>query len=210
MSKSKRGTIWCMVIFVIALFICGCSLWPEKESYSTTNIDEYRNFENHIEGEKDGIFSGLKIFPVKITNQMQDVSYMYECGNIAFNNGYLIYLECSWTEESFENEIIRLQEIFVSNKDETKRVIYDEELFAYPAYIAVYDESEDRKEYALVDKDKRKTIYLYCQFQNHLLESKIESQYYAKRTENMENKLLQGGYNMYKFEIENGIFEYIK
>lgn len=199
-----------IVILTSMSFTVGCAAWPEKETYSTTNIEEYRNFEGHISEEKEGIFSGLKIFPLELTEEIHSVSYIYECENVAFNNGYFIYLEGVWSEAAFEQEIQRLQSIFLSYGEESKRIIYDAKTFAYPAYITVFDDAEGCMEYALVDKENKRIVYLYCQFQEHLLESKVDKQYILTGQEEVENESLQQGYNMYKFEVKDGVFEYLK
>lgn len=210
MSKGKRVLHLGIVILIFMLFTCGCAVWPGKETYSTTNIGEYRNFEGHISEEKEGIFSGLKIFPLELTEEMHNISYIYECENVAFNNGYFIYLEGVWSEEAFEQEIQRLRSISLSYREESKKIIYDAKTFAYPAYITVFDDAEGCMEYALVDEENKRIVYLYCQFQEHLLESKVDKQYILKEQEEVENESLQKGYNMYKFEVKDGVFEYLK
>lgn len=64
-------------------------------------------------------------------------------------------------------------------------VVYDTTMPNYLAYITMYTEAKERKEYALIAKDNRKIIYLYYRFQRRLLESEIDSKYYAREPNNV-------------------------
>lgn len=198
-------------LIIAIFFLSGCGTPLNAESYITTNISEYRNFKDHIEKEESDLFSGLRIFPLEITEKMQEVSYIYECGNSALDNNYFIYLNCSWQGDSFEKEIERLENISVSNNSITKTIVYDINIFSYPAYVSVYDEEVGIMEYALINQENKEIVYIYSQLNSRSeLEDKIEQDYLPFASKESKNETFKDGYNMYLFEINENLSEYIK
>lgn len=196
-----------VIVVVIAFSICYFML---PGTYITTDVDEYLKMSGHIEKEESDCFSGLRIFPEKITEEMQNVSYYYECGNFALDNNYLIYLECEWADGVLEKEMDRLSTLYVEYDSERNNILYDEELFAYPAYISVYDINENGAgymEYALIDEENSKVIYIYSQLMSDINE-KIDAKYLALET--VKDEWVDRAYNMYYFSTRQGEGLYIK
>lgn len=81
--------------------------------------------------------------------------------------------------------------------------------FVYPAYVAIYDEELMSMEYALFNEKDKRIIYIYSQL-NADLEDKIDSEYLKKENADFGNEMLNAGYNMYYFEIADGVGEYVK
>ena len=116
--KMKKGMLmW--ICYILCLLMAGCM---EPEVYSTRDITEYRKFEGHISKEKNDIFSGLKIFPTELNENMKQISYYYECGNYALDNNYLIYFECEWEDANFADEIGRLKDLSLTYGEQKKKL----------------------------------------------------------------------------------------
>lgn len=183
MNKKQSMNIL-LFLLAIVLMVCvgaGCLFVFEirntladsiDEKYETSDIKEYGFYHGHIEGEAEGIGSGLFIFPKKISSKATDKKYYYRCGTAGFDNFYEIILECTYDQESYDEEIERLTEITceVRNKSASDEVVinkieYSEEKFKYPAYITVYA-SHDTYEYALCDEETKRIIYVYMQMSN--------------------------------------------
>lgn len=81
--------------------------------------------------------------------------------------------------------------------------------FVYPAYVVIYDEELMSMEYALFNEKDKRIIYIYSQL-NADLEDKIDSEYLKKENADFGNEMLNAGYNMYYFEIADGVGEYVK
>jgi len=208
-TMSKRIIILGIIIGILIIFVISVSV-VLPQTYVTTDIKEYRNFSGHIQKEKTDIFSGLKIFPEEITEKMYPVSYYYECGNFALDNNYLIFLECQWAKEAFEQEIVRLENLHVEHNDQRKDILYMEDLFECPAYVSVYDIDQNESgsmEYALIDSNDRVITYIYSQLISNIRE-KVEEKYLPLN--NAKGIELANGYNMYFFEMRQGEGEYIK
>lgn len=196
-----------LIIISVCLFmLCGCN---SQQEYSTRDIAQYRNFSGHIEMEESDFFSGVQIFPQSISEEMEEVTYLYECGSAALDNNYLIYLECRWDEAAFEIELERIGNLSVTYEGEKKDIVLEETGFSYPAYVAIYDEELMSMEYALFNEKDKRIIYIYSQL-NADLEEKIDSEYLKKENADFGNEMLNAGYNMYYFEIADGVGEYVK
>ena len=74
-------------------------------------------------------------------------------------------------------------------------------MFSYPAYISVYDEEVGQMEYALIDEENKKIIYLYSRL-NADIENKIDKCYLPANQKDMKNEVLRKGYNIYLFDGE--------
>lgn len=206
---SKKIIILGIIFGILIIFFISVRFVLPK-TYVTTDLTQYQNFSGHIQKEKTDFFSGLRIFPEKITEKMCHVSYYYECGNFALDNNYLIFLECQWENDSFEQEIARLEALHVEHNDRRKDILYMEDLFEYPAYVSVYDIDQNESgsmEYALIDSNSKIITYIYSQLTSNIRE-KLEEKYLPLN--NAENKEIVNGYNMYFFEIRQGEGEYIK
>lgn len=206
MIKVKFVYFRILICFIGCFLLSGCAA---SEEYLTRDITEYRNFSGHISKEESDIFSGLKIFPQEISENMKETSYYYECGNFALDNNYLICLECNWKEENFQDEVERLNDLTVTYEGKTQDIIYTERGFHYPAYVSIYAEDMLSMEYALVDEETCRIIYLFSQL-NSDIDEKIDVDYLKDKEDDFDSPLLSDGYNMYFFETGNGEGIYIK
>ncbi len=150
--KTKSRTIiiiGALILSVIAFGCVGVILYnmlfgTEQDSYSTTDIREYKKFDHGIDTEEMDLLKdcGMYVFPDKLPANDLEQQYYYYCEN-GWENEYQIFLKVQYSEEDFKQEIERLSKIHctinTSYQSVVKDVMYSEELFDYPAYVSVYD-----------------------------------------------------------------------
>ena len=149
------------LVAVMLLTLPGCT---SEEHYRTDSVSEYMQLSGHITNEGLDIRSGLFIFPESPVG-MENVQYTYACKYGALDNSYLLFLKGTYPDQAaYDAELQRLQGIScsVSLPEETANntVQYSETLFAYPAYITVYNTNLSF-EYALTDAKTRSIVYVY-------------------------------------------------
>lgn len=145
---------------VLGILSCG------SESYATIDTSNYGIYDGHMEGEKQGLYSGLFIFPEQISENASDVYYYYSCKDAGFDNSYQQFLKCTYTEEEYRAEIDRLRnikcEISLRSGPVVNTVEYSEAKFGMPAYITAYA-SHGMYEYALCNDTDKTIVYVYLQ-----------------------------------------------
>ncbi len=131
----------------------------EKQEYDKQYLlDEYS-------GELNSLFM---TFPDSLENAISSKYDFYLKTGLFDTDGYVI-LKVEYNDADFENEVERLSNItcricfqdqeFISN------VMYDEEMYNYPAYIA-NDGFDDAYEYALIDANDNEIIYVAISYPN--------------------------------------------
>lgn len=179
-----------------------------EEEYSTIDIANYGVWDGHIECERAEINSKLAIFP-NSTENVEDADYYYYCSKNSFNNHYVIYAEMEYTDEQYQKELQRLSEIEVeielpsTQEVASNGIIYDEKLFNYPAYVAIYG-CNLSYEYALTDEENHKIIYVYSRLQD--MNGMIPDKYLPLEVigKDMYENNSWDNINIYYSEDENG------
>lgn len=206
----------CVVISVLVMSLGWLFLQTFEsinEEYMTIKTEDYGNWDGHIEGERQYLQSGLYIFPEKI-NTAKDSNYYYYC---SYDNSsiskYLILAEVSYEEEVYLKEKERLAgiqcqvQLSPSEGSITNKISYSETLFSYPAYIATYA-SNLSYEYALLDEEEQKIIYVYLQLKDGngvLPEEYLPLEYQGK---DMYEKNSWDNINIYFGKDKNGDYAY--
>lgn len=193
-----------------------CSLYHEGENlYSTTDVNEYGDFSGHWEGEEEERLSGLFIFPTNLSKRVKEEKYFYKTGTGLFGGSYEIYLEAVYPKEEYEAEKERLSkitcEIQMDGKEDivTNEIWYVEDVFCYPAYVAVF-ENDSSYEYALLDEANRRIIYVFLQYQDG---SNIPEEYLpagAKEDLEENRRTDLDEFNLYYSEDEEGEFTFYR
>ncbi len=175
-SKTKKWWIIAGIVLVIAcciligIYAVGKlvrGVQDEFAPYRTTDIREYQNW-THAETEKGDVDSGLFIFPENVSAAVEtDYAYTYQHG--VLEDGYYMFLKASYEESEYAKEVQRLSAISLDIKmsdgnSVQKEIMYSEELFSYPAYVAIYN-AHNSFEYALLDEENNAIVYIY----HHLL-----------------------------------------
>ena len=159
------------------------------ESYSSTDINEYLQFEG-FRGK-----SALSIFP-KTIEEAEVIDYVYRYMDTLFDPTAEIYLECRYDEEAYQKELERLQGIHAEYKGEIQTILYDTESFAYPAYVTI-NGNDHCYEYALLLGDER-IAYIHMEFIKE--EEVMFSADYLPKEYEKDDK----GYSMYIFYQKDG------
>lgn len=123
------------------------------------------------------------------------------------------YAEVTYSEEDYKREKERISslkcEVPLSENEGSvsNSIVYSEELFAYPAYIAIYA-SNLSYEYALTDEKNNKIIYVYAKLKD--LNGMIPDKYLPIETigKNMYEKNSWDNINIYYAEDENGDYKF--
>ena len=189
----------------MALF-CNDGIWQE---YITVLPSEYGNWSGHIDYEEEEFNSGLYIFPENVSNAL-DVDYLYYTA-IDFHSigNNIIYAEVTYSEEDYIKEIERIANIECKIKMSpegdyhTNNINYSEDLFAYPAYVAIYA-CNLRYEYVLMDEANHKIIYIYSHLKD--MNGVIPQEYLPLEVigKDMYENSSWDNINIYYSEDENG------
>ncbi|MBB6713919.1 zf-HC2 domain-containing protein [Clostridium gasigenes] len=180
-------------IMIIVAFISAPFFFYDKNE--TTNISDYREFDT-IHNEEQCMWSFLYVFPEKINNPDKVKSYYYYCDNKGlFDNSYQMYLESEFSEDEFKEEVKRLSEIKVKYEGDENSIVYNNNDFKYPAYVAIKDK-DCTYEYALVDDENNRVMYVYTRFM-YESDIKFDKEYLPKNFMNNASGL--NGDSIYRF-----------
>lgn len=197
-----------MIVFgltILGIFSLG------REDYMTIDRSNYGIHEGHIDGEKEGLWSGLYVFPEKISTNARDVEFLYSCGGGGFNLDYQQFLKCTYSDEEYRREIDRLKnikcEMNTKNGKLVNHVEYTSTKFNYPAYITVYG-SNSTYEYAICNEDTKTIVYVYLQiisnkkvaFSKEYLPIEFQSGKQLLDNNDPDNK------NIYHYYMGNGVY----
>lgn len=117
-----------------------------------TNPDKYL--------ETDGFISYFSIFPNKAEIKGDIIDYHYF--DYQLKDGDEIYLEVTYTRDSFDEEILRLEAVkYFSEKFKYENAVKKDDciLFNYITYISIYNYN-GRYEYACVDPNSYRIVYI--------------------------------------------------
>lgn len=137
---------------IVSIVVGGINMFKDCfRTYETTDIKDY------------GKYEGLFIFepallPENIELKTEVKQYKYKMKSTLIDDSQYILLVCKYDEKGYQTEKERIAQI----KDEYGDVIYNTELFEFPAYVYMFNEG-DSSEYALVDDSTRMIYYVYVQ-----------------------------------------------
>jgi len=207
-------------MIVIIIFFISVVVWLYlfcasgiQQEYVTIDATEYGNWSGHIDYEREEIESGLYIYPKSIA-QALDVDYFYYTSlDYHSISNIVIFAEVTYSEEDYKKEkerILSLEcEVALSENEQSvsNSIVYSEELFTYPAYIAIYA-SNLSYEYALTDEKNNKIIYVYAKLKD--LNGMIPDKYLPLETigKDMYGKNSWDNINIYYAEDKNGDYKF--
>lgn len=176
-KENSRGRIYRLLsllstVLLGMLFVIYCILSSRQEKeYFTDDCKQYGIWDGHIELEREDMESALAVFPKEINTQ-DEAAYYYYCGRRSFtDNAYIIFAEMKYSSEAYESEKERLSKIECRIKAGNDKEIvcnkiqYTEDLFAYPAYVAIYG-SNLSYEYALLDEEELRITYVFAKLKD--------------------------------------------
>ncbi len=145
------------MIFILA-FVVFDGLKPSTKVEGIENYDKQYLIEE-FSGDMTSYFF---LFPDDVSIA-EDADFVYEYKTDLFDTEGYFFLTAEYTDDVFESEVERLSEVTCTiDHNEifsVKEVIYDEDMYNYPAYIAI-DGYTHNYEYALIDEDNNRIIYV--------------------------------------------------
>lgn len=153
----KRNFVFVIVLIIITLFIAFLYKLFIGSITIRTDCNDYCYFEGFVG------YSNLEIFPQNPAEISKVEDYYYCSADTLMDPTCKIVLICEFVDENkFEMECTRLSQITVGMNNNLNKIEYSEELFNYPAYVAMYDWSSCY-EYALIIEAQKKIIYVFLQ-----------------------------------------------
>ncbi len=110
--------------------------------------------------------SGLLIFPDNTANMIEPTFVSSLKTGFFDTDGYII-LQGKYNEEDYKAEVERLAAIECTVEDITVGIKYDEDTYAWPAYVAM-DGFDYQYEYALVDEENYQITYVLLSYPEYV------------------------------------------
>lgn len=157
------------------------------------------------------IDSALLVFPDKVTENMQNVSYYHKHSTGLFDTDGTIFLQYTLSEEDFASEIKRLSSIEVNVNDVeyngvgSKSIVHNETDYPKEAFVAI-EGFKCTVEYALVDREE---FTVTCVYISYLTQDQcgISKEYLPSSYNEYINSNFQG-FSIYSFPFSGGQYFY--
>ena len=164
-ERRQNRIIALLATLIFALLLCACGPDPgTSDSYHAEGAEDYDK-EAIIENYAGDLDSDLSVFPDEVLTE--NAEYIADFNPNLFDTDGKMILECTYDEKQFAEEISRLQGLSMTIEYDieqyTNTVLYDEDSYNYPAYITI-DGFGNTYEYALIDKDNSRIIYVYLAY----------------------------------------------
>ena len=158
---------YAVMILLMLLYIV-ISMFDEADK-PVSGINNYDKAALVSENHSD-LDSYFKVFPDDTANMVEAIYVSKLPSNLVGTTGYTI-LEATYSKDDYDEELARLSDISLTiengrvDSDEkiTQDIMYDESMYAYPAYIAA-DGNCGTYEYALLDESECKIIYVLVKY----------------------------------------------
>ena len=171
-------------LFLTLVFTGG---WAKKSK----NIADYPK----ILTEESNMRTGFFVFPEEITEEMTDITFDYYYKDTMFDPTISVFLQATYEEEQYQEEIDRLSNLEKKQTDGVKKLLRDEQhKYPYPAFIAVENHGNSY-EYALLSGENQIT-YIYTLFFTKE-DIRFDEQYLPDDFMNEEGKEFGSGYSIY-------------
>ena len=185
------------LIILIPVFILESA--PFKSQSGIENYDKTAIVEEYC----GDLGSGLSIFPDDTAN-MIDPTFVSNLKTGFFDTDGYIILQGKYSEEDYKAEVERLASIECTVADITVGVQYDEDSYAWPAYVAT-DGFDYQYEYALADEENCQITYILLSYPEYVDLTGYEE--YLKLDESaydIEDCLKQ--FSIYSRYYEDGVY----
>ena len=185
------------LIILIPVFILESA--PFESQSGIENYDKTAIVEEYC----GDLGSGLSIFPDDTAN-MIDPTFVSSLKTGFFDTDGYIILQGKYSEEDYKAEVERLASIECTVADITVGVQYDEDSYAWPAYVAT-DGFDYQYEYALADEEKYQITYILLSYPEYVDLTGYEE--YLKLDESaydIEDCLKQ--FSIYSRYYEDGVY----
>ena len=200
-----KRKILIIIISIIFLSLLGRFIFNNLKS--SNNVINYFDKEYYIKKYGSDLDSNLSIFPNDINSLDSKFSSKLKTG-LFDTDGYIL-LTINYDKEKYDKEIERLSKLnmiiketcYSNSKSITNYVKYDDKSYEYPAYITI-DGFSNKYEYALLDKNNLKIIYIYLSYPN--INDINYNKYLKKDKSYYSNSNSLNLYSMYNHSFDNG------
>lgn len=173
----KKKTIWLIsgILLLFLLMLLFARKIVDNVREQTSDIQEYEELLGEKGRYKENLVKYNDIFPDSLENvsKVEDFVYLYYN---PWDPNYFGYLVCIYSEEKFEEEVMRLRSI----QSTEYKGVYGIEEFPYEL-CAVYADEIYGVIYALADSQQQKIVYVALEFCNYFTdiayEKKMDEQY---------------------------------
>ena len=141
-------------------------LWMESAPFESQSGIENYNKTAIWEEYCGDLGSDLLIFPDDTANMM-DPTFVSNLKTGFFDTDGYIILQGKYSEEDYKTEVERLAAIECTVEDITVGIKYDEDTYAWPAYVAT-DGNDYQYEYALVDEESYQITYVLLSYPEYV------------------------------------------
>ena len=193
-----------MTRIFLAIIVLFMTIFPYTQA--GYNADEVGDYDKAYINERFGgdIHGDLQLFPDSLES-CDPVKFNVHLLTDLFDTDGHVILVCRYDEAQFRAEIERLSsaQSTLDYKGEvlTRKVIYDEEMYRLPAFIAI-DGYDSEYEYALINESEREIVYVYLSYPS-VTEAAYHDYLKWDLTEYAKNDTLNS-YSMYSFYFEDG------
>ena len=196
-----------LIIIISIIFLSLLGIFIFNNLKSSNNVINYFDKEYYIKKYGSDLDSNLSIFPNDINSLDSKFSSKLKTG-LFDTDGYIL-LTINYDKEKYDKEIERLSKLnmiiketcYSNSKSITNYVKYDDKSYEYPAYITI-DGFSNKYEYALLDKNNLKIIYIYLSYPN--INDINYNKYLKKDKSYYSNSNSLNLYSMYNHSFDNG------
>ncbi len=190
-----------MRVFLLIALVAWAESSPAETLSGIENYDKSYFLENYG-GDLD---AGLFVFPDSRLGIL-DAEFVSSLKTGLFDTDGYIILNVQYDEEAYLQEVERLSSIecTISFKEEevTQQIVYDEESYSLPAYVAV-DGFDDIYEYALVDEKTYTITYVLLSYPSEAKLSEYK-EYLKKDTSKYEIEDALNQFTIYAHSFDDG------
>ena len=185
-----------ILVCILTIFINFLNQIDEDSLTIITDTNAYKGRTAFFEEEDAEYRSLLLTFPENTMDNINIEKFYYERDLASLDIGYKILLTYTLDEEDFEEEKQRLEDISITYEGETRNILYTEEGFYHPAYVAVF--SMGTYEYALIDEKNHKIICVFTQISG--LDKDVLTEEYMPIAKELPQEC-KNNFDMYHFKI---------
>lgn len=129
------------------------------EKVEITDVSEYEKILSEYTSENTGVQTGYIVFPEVIPESASETTMYFMIADTWDEPACEFELQCTYSKEDYEKEIERLKNTSKTYEAETRTLLYQENTYNYPAYVAV-DANAHTYEYALLSGENQITYVL--------------------------------------------------
>ena len=198
------GAILSIVTLITLAIVLLLFIFTDGPPEVTEGVENYEA----VLAKYEDMRTGLIVFPKTIPESASEADFYFSYQFIWDDPDMEVFLQCTYDEEDYRKEIMRLENTQKKYGSTVRTLIQDEEgVFPYPAYIAV-DGHSYCYEYALLTGERQIT-YIYSGLNSKADLKKIDEKYLPSNFDSRQDELEFGeGYSIYLKSRSGGGISY--